>query len=73
MVMNEAAISALDEALSNAKPPVRTYETASKRLNRCVQSWCPKWGEGGCGHYERDVWLEILIRPGKECEFWLEL
>lgn len=67
---NQHVVNDLSEAHENAAGPVRTFEAVAKQLVNC--QGCGEWDrtDGECTRYDRERWIELLIRPGKCCELW---
>ena len=48
-------------------PGRRVNAHVGRLLVQCQQV-CSDWSEtGGCSRHDRDEWIDILIRPGRDC------
>lgn len=64
--MSNHIVNDLIESLENAPGPKRETIEVGRRLAFCQQK-CPEWFRN-CERYDREAWIELLIRPGKFCE-----
>jgi len=58
-------IESLTEGHANAPGEKRELIEVGRRLVRCQR--CGHWDHRGCDQFTRQEWVEILIRPGREC------
>ncbi len=45
----------------------RPTRHTGRLLVQCQQV-CTTWGPTGCQLHDREEWIDILIRPGRDCE-----
>ena len=69
--MTNHVVNDLTEAYENATGAVREFTRVGRQLADCQQH-CPEWdrGEQECTRYDRERWIELLIRPGQVCDLW---
>ena len=61
-------VNALLEALTNAPGETREQIQVERLLVRCQRD-CPfdEWHHG-CGRYDREEWIRVMIDPGRTCD-----
>lgn len=68
LVMSNHIVNDLIESLANAPGKKREPIQVGRLLAFCQQK-CPEWFHE-CESYDREEWIELLIRPRQVCEHW---
>jgi len=72
-MMDNRLVNRLFDEINNAGGDIRDEKRIGKLLVNC-QLHCEHWTrDTGCLKHKEPEWVELLIRPGRTCEFRGEL